>query len=263
MKPIAQFPVSKKKKIRYLLTDVDGTLTVNGRLPSVVLAAMENLQRAGVHVVPITGGPAGWCDHFARMWPVDGVIGENGAFYFCYSDASKKMTRRYWKSAAARSADRRRLDAIQKEILIQVPGCAVSIDQDYRDADLAIDFCQNVPALPADSVQKIKAIFKAAGANAENSSIHVNGWFGDYDKLAMARLMFSEVFNTALDAVRDRIVFCGDAPNDAPMFDFFPHSVGVANVKSFERQLSHTPTWITQFEGGYGFAELVKVILER
>jgi hypothetical protein len=263
MKLIDTFLQVDKTGIRYVLTDIDDTLTVNGRLPAVVFAAMEDLQRSEIRVIPITGRPAGWCDHIARMWPVDGLVGENGAFYFRYDDRQKKMCRRYWKSKEERIVDRTRLDRIREKVLADVPGCAVAADQAYREADLAIDFCEDVPALPMSSAQAIQAIFEAAGATAKISSIHVNGWFGDYDKLSMSRLMFREVFKEQMNAIRDQVIFCGDSPNDSPMFGFFPHSVGVANVRAFEAQLEASPTWMTRAEGGFGFAEMVKVILDR
>jgi HAD superfamily hydrolase (TIGR01484 family) len=263
MKPIEMFQRTDKTGIRYVLTDIDDTLTVKGRLPAVVFAAMEALRQAGIRVVPITGRPAGWCDHIARMWPVDGLVGENGAFYFRYDDREKKMLRRYWKSKEERISDRKQLDDIQATVLAEVPGCAVAADQAYREADLAIDFCEDVPPLPLKSVEAIKAIFEAAGATAKISSIHVNGWFGDYDKLSMTRVVFEEVFNEEMEAVRDRVVFCGDSPNDSPMFSFFPHSVGVANVRAFEKQLEASPAWVTRAEGGFGFAEMVKILLDR
>jgi HAD superfamily hydrolase (TIGR01484 family) len=252
-----------KRHIRYVLTDIDDTLTIHGRLPAVVFAAMEDLRRAGVRVIPITGRPAGWCDHIARMWPVDGLVGENGAFYFHYDDREKKMRRRYWKSKEERRVDRTKLDAIREKVLAGVPGCAVAADQAYREADLAIDFCEDVPPLPMSSARAIQAIFEAAGARAKISSIHVNGWFGDYDKLSMSRLLFRDVFEEEMDALREQVVFCGDSPNDSPMFDFFPHSVGVANVLTFGAQLEASPTWVTPSEGGFGFAEMVKVLLDR
>jgi HAD superfamily hydrolase (TIGR01484 family) len=263
MKPIEMFQRTDKTGIRYVLTDIDDTLTVKGRLPAVVFAAMEALRQAGIRVVPITGRPAGWCDHIARMWPVDGLVGENGAFYFRYDDREKKMIRRYWTSKEERISDRKKLDDIQATVLAEVPGCAVAADQAYREADLAIDFCEDVPPLPFKSVEAVKAIFEAAGATAKISSIHVNGWFGDYDKLSMSRVFFEEVFNEVMDAVRDRVVFCGDSPNDSPMFSFFPHSVGVANVRAFEKQLEAAPAWVTRAEGGFGFAEMVKLLLDR
>ncbi|MEW6333404.1 MAG: HAD-IIB family hydrolase [Thermodesulfobacteriota bacterium] len=256
----SRFPAVLKEQIGYVLTDIDDTLTLHGRLPSVVFAAMESLRKAGKRVVPITGRPAGWCDHMARMWPIDGLVGENGAFYFAYDETRKRMVRRYWKTEKERKADRRKLDGIRREILKCVPGCAVASDQAYRETDLAIDYCEDVPALSMQDAERIVGIFTKAGARAKISSIHVNGWFGDYDKLSMTRLLFGEVFGEGLESVRGRVLFTGDSPNDAPLFGYFPNSVGVANVLRFKGRLASEPAWITEKEGGYGFAEMVQTL---
>ena len=261
MKPIEQFPAELSKQIRYILTDIDDTLTVNGRLPSAVFVAMERLQEANIRIIPITGRPAGWCDHIARMWPVDGLVGENGAFYFRYDDATRKMVRRYFKPENERRADHRKLAELKQEILKKVPGAAISADQPYREADLAIDFCEDVPPLPTEAVDRIVDLFKSAGAVAKVSSIHVNGWFGEYDKLTMARFLLEEVFGEDMAAVKENVIYIGDSPNDAPMFACFPHSVGVANVLQFEGRMPCNPAWITRQEGGYGFAEMVDKLL--
>ncbi len=256
-----RFPDPAKKRIRYVLTDIDDTLTVAGRLPSVVFSAMEDMGQAGIRVVPITGRPAGWCDHIARMWPVDAVVGENGAFYFYYDQPAKKMMRRYWKPESERRQDRDKLQRLKTEILAGVPGSAVSADQAYREADLAIDYCEDVLPLSRECIDRIVAFFEQAGARAKVSSIHVNGWFGDYDKLAMTRILFEEVFQTSLDRIKEEVIFIGDSPNDGPMFAFFPNSVGVANVRQSEGRLASAPAWITSQEGGYGFAEMVNGLL--
>jgi hypothetical protein len=190
------------------------------------------------------------------MWPVDGVVGENGAFNFRYDAGSRKMIRRYWKPEKERRADRKRLNFIEKQIRKSVPGSRVASDQAYREADLAIDFCEDVEPLTPSEIDCIVACFTAAGAQAKISSIHVNGWFGDYDKLAMTRLFFGEVFGQNLDAVKTQVIYVGDSPNDAPMFGYFPNSVGVANVRNFTGNMSHDPAWVTEREGGLGFAEI-------
>ena len=91
MRPLADLPVADRQAVRFVLTDIDDTLTRDGALPSSSLVAMERLRAAGLTVVPITGRPAGWCDHIARMWPVDGVVGENGAFWFAYDRTGRVM----------------------------------------------------------------------------------------------------------------------------------------------------------------------------
>jgi hypothetical protein len=261
MRDIREFPSRLKKGIRYVLTDIDDTLTLHGLLPAAALAAMERLGDAGVAVIPITGRPAGWCDHIARMWPVEAVVGENGAFYYRYDRELRKMERCYFKTAEARGADRSRLEGLKVKILTEVPGCRVSADQAFREADLAIDFCEDVPRLSAPEVDRIVRIFEAAGAQAKISSIHVNGWFGDYDKLTMTRRLFRETFTEDLEAIKAHVIFAGDSPNDQPMFAFFPNAVGVANIREFAGRMSVLPAWVTQQEGGFGFAEMVDVLL--
>ena len=260
MQPIKDFPTACRAAIRYVLTDIDDTLTVDGRLPARAYDALERLEASGIQVVPITGRPAGWCDHMARMWPVAGLVGENGAFYFRYDRDRRRMVRRYWKPAAERRQDRERLRVIEAAILARVPGCRVSADQPYREADLAIDFCEDVPALPMSDVAAIVDCFEAAGARAKISSIHVNGWFGDYDKLAMTEILFREQFGRDLKTVREAVLYAGDSPNDEPMFAFFPHSVGVANVRRFAAGMIHLPSWVTEGEGGCGFAEMAAAL---
>ncbi|MDY0219990.1 MAG: HAD-IIB family hydrolase [Desulfobacterium sp.] len=251
------------EEIQYLLTDIDDTMTTKGKIPACAFAAMERLQQAGIRVVPITGRPGGWCDHIARMWPVEGIVGENGAFYFAYDPTDKKMVRRYFKPEAERVEDKRRILAIQEEILARVPGCRVSEDQPYRVADLAIDFCEDVEPLGNDEIKTIVEIFESHGAVAKISSIHVNGWFGNYDKLTMTELFFKEVFGVDLEAVKHQVIFSGDSPNDEPMFAFFPNAVGVANIVKFEDDLVHRPAWVTSKEGGQGFAEMVDKLLAK
>ena len=263
MKPIEKMSPAIKKRVRYVLADIDDTLTLNGRLPAAVFGAMERLQKKAIRMIPITGRPAGWCDHIARMWPVDGVVGENGAFYFNYDGNQRKMHRRYFIAEEQRRTDRDRLASLQVEILNKIPGCRVSADQRYREADLAIDYCEDVAPLPMADVDRIVALFEAAGARAKISSIHVNGWFGDYDKLTMTRMLFAEVFKDDLGAVKEDVIFIGDSPNDVPMFRFFPYAVGVANIAQFKEKIQHRPAYVTRQKGGYGFAEMVDVILAK
>jgi HAD superfamily hydrolase (TIGR01484 family) len=256
MKPLAQLP---REGIRGLLFDIDETLTTEGRLTAQAYSAMERLKNAGRLVVPVTGRAAGWCDHIARMWPVDAVIGENGAFYFWFGEG--KLQRRFHDAPATRAEKRQRLESIAQAILKAVPGCALASDQHYRETDLAIDYCEDVPAMPLEAAERIAAQMRAAGLTARISSIHVNGWFGDYDKLAMARTLCGERFGIDLGRSNRSLAFAGDSPNDAPMFGFFENSVGVANVRRFGGVLEHAPKFVARRTSGAGFAELVDHLL--
>src|SRR3972149_36188 len=96
---------------------------------------------------------------------------------------------------------------------------------------------------------------------AKVSSVHVNGWVGAYDKLGMTCTLAQERFALDLDAERDRFVFAGDSPNDAPLFAYFPNSVGVANVRAFGGRLEHAPAYVTQAASGAGLVELAGFVL--
>ena len=253
MRPLSELDA---REARFVLLDIDDTLTTGGKLTARAYGALESLKCAGKTVVPVTGRPAGWCDHIARMWPVDAVVGENGAFYFWFADG--RLNRRFIDDAATRAAKRARLREVGERILRAVPGAALASDQQYRETDLAIDYCEDVAPLPAAVAERIAMLMRAEGLTAKVSSIHVNGWLGGYDKLATVRLLFAERFALELRPETREVVFAGDSPNDAPMFSFFHYGVGVANVRRFPHV---RPRFVTSAEAGEGFAELARHLL--
>ncbi len=261
MRPLADMPDEIAAGIAVVFCDIDDTLTRDGVLPACAYGALEALAAAGIAVAPITGRPAGWCDMIARMWPVNGVVGENGAFYFAYDRSVRRMRRVFAVEDRQRAADRVRLAALGQRIISAVPGCAIASDQLYREADLAIDFREDVTPLPLEAAGRIKAMFEADGAVAKISSIHVNGWFGAYDKLSTARRFAADVLRFDIDRDRHLAVFVGDSPNDAPMFGFFPNACGVSNVLAFRDTIDALPAFVSRGPGGEGFVEVANAIL--
>jgi len=261
MIPLADLSVSIARRAVAVLTDIDDTLTENGRLPALAYGALERLRDAGMLVIPVTGRPAGWCDLIARQWPVDAVVGENGAFWFRYDDASRRMIRRFMRPDSDWQGDRKRLEAIGARVLREVNGTALASDQGYRAVDLAIDFSEDVPPLGRDAVERIVAQFEAAGATAKVSSIHVNAWFGKHDKLSTSLTLLRDAFGIDGTAQREQIIYVGDSPNDSPMFGFFPNAVGVANVRDFEGRMPALPAYVTAGRSADGFAELANLLI--
>src|SRR5687768_12334095 len=117
MRPLSSLPLEAARSIRVVLTDIDDTVTTEGVLTAKAYGALEELHDAGFIVIPVTGRPAGWCDHIARMWPVDAVVGENGALYFRYDRERKTMQQHFWASSEELKRNRIRLDAVEKEVL--------------------------------------------------------------------------------------------------------------------------------------------------
>ena len=262
MKPLRSLPDTIRRDIRGVFLDIDDTLTSDGRLTAAAYSALERLQKSEKLVIPVTGRPAGWCDHIARMWPIHGIVGENGAFYFHYDYDARQMTRRYYLDKQTIATNLYKLKALGNEIIAAVSGAAIASDQPYRETDLAIDFCEDVPELSRSSVHKIVEMMEAAGMTTKVSSIHVNGWFGIYDKLTMIDCFLAEKFGVDLKEERERYIFIGDSPNDQPAFAYFPHAVGVANVVDFADELIFAPAYLTNARAGEGFAELVSFLLE-
>jgi len=259
--PLAAATASRLATIRYVLTDIDDTLTTEGRLPARAYAALEALDAAGIAVIPVTGRPAGWCDAIARQWPVAAVVGENGALWYAMDRAARRMRRWQAQPEAERLRGHDRLMALAGEALLAVPGSALSADQPFRLFDVAIDFCEDAGPLGLDAAQRIAALFAAGGAQAKISSIHVNAWIGAWDKRAGIEALFAARF-APLETLEGQVAFIGDSGNDAPLFAAIGCSVGVANVAPFLAGMETPPAFITRAEGGAGFAEFADALLK-
>lgn len=256
---IEELEAARAGEVRFVLFDIDDTITEFGRLPEESYSALWRLNRAGLSAVPVTGRPAGWCDLIARQWPVDAVVGENGAFAFYMEDG--RLEHLFHPGARDPRAARARLDPLREFVLSEVPGARTAKDQFSRLFDLAIDFAEEEPVLPLETAVRIRDLCESRGARAKISSIHVNAWYGTYDKLSMAELYLTRRYGW--DPVRDlgRVVYFGDSPNDEPMFARFPLSVGVSNVRRFLPLMKALPAFITSASHGRGFAEGVDRLL--
>jgi HAD superfamily hydrolase (TIGR01484 family) len=251
MRPIRDISAAEIAPIRYVLTDIDDTLTVDGRLVPEAFEALWLLSDRGFKVIPVTGRPAGWCDCIVRQWPVSAVVGENGAFAYYL----EKGRRRELLHTSVRFDVGYRLDALRDRILREVPGARVAGDQPFRRFDLALDFAEEEPHLGMDIVTRIVGIYREEGAEAKISSIHVNAWFGSYDKVSMSLMALETLFRERNPV--SHVLFCGDSPNDEPMFALFPCSCGVANISRFAPLMKRLPAFLTEAVGGRGFRELV------
>jgi len=261
--PISELGAAEAAAIHTLITDVDDTITTDGMLTAAAYSALEQLHRSGLRVIVTTGRPAGWCDHIARMWPVDAVVGENGAVYFWYDRKRRKLLTRHSLAGERLNTHRGRIQAVAEEVLRAVPGTALASDQFCRLYDLAIDYCEDVPRIGDEGVAEIVRIMEDAGMTAKVSSIHVNGWFGAHDKLSMTRALVRDLYGVDLDKDRAHFIYAGDSPNDAPMFGHFPFSVGVANVRDFVGKMDALPKYVTTARSGEGFSELASLLIAK
>ncbi len=260
MRPISEIGQGTCRELQALFTDLDDTLTTGGKLPASAYDALWRLHGAGIAVVVVTGRPAGWADLIMRLWPVTAVVGENGACIYML-DGQGRASRRYVLDEAMRRANRAALDVIGRDIVREVPGLKLASDQCFRETDLAIDICEDVPDLDAGTMARIRSILDDRGTTYKVSSIHINAWFGEYDKAMTCMSFVREVLGD--DPESQRHMFVGDSPNDEPLFEAFPLSVGVRNIERYSSRMTHPPMYVTPSAGSCGFVELADHVLAR
>ena len=265
LQPVTRIPASLCASLKILFCDIDDTITEDGLMTGESFGALWLLHDAGIEVVPVTGRPAGWCDHIARMWPAAAVIGENGAFYYSYDRVRRKMRRVSLIPEQERREGQEKLARVRERVLKEVPASRIAADQAFRTTDLAIDFREDVvPPLSTEEIDRICRIIEEEGATYKISSIHINCWYGSFDKVSgVRRFLADSGRDLGSEAVQDSIAFIGDSPNDEPMFEALRHSIAVANIRGFLDRLSHLPAYVTKNESAEGFAEAVGVILRR
>ncbi|WP_176041983.1 HAD-IIB family hydrolase [Burkholderia stabilis] len=255
MQPLSLAPAEAFSSVRFLLTDMDETLTHRGRLAARTYAALERLQAHGIAVIPVTAAPAGWCDQMARMWPVDGVIAENGGLFLRRSPDGHGVERRDWHAGDALDGARDALRRIARRVETAVPAARQADDQDFRLTSLAY------ARTGGEQDNRILDALVAAGADATINNLWILGWVGGYDKLSMSLRVLSDTFGVDAGAAPDCVAYSGDSTNDAPMFGYFTHTAGMSTVVDYLPQLPVPPRWITNGPGGSGFVEFADAIL--
>jgi HAD superfamily hydrolase (TIGR01484 family) len=241
-----------------VFTDVDGTLTTDNVLESQTLAAMERLRERGVKLVLVSGRPSGWGECWIRTLPIEGAIVENGALYYA-RESSSLVRKHYVQSSAVRRRNRSRLFREIRAAIRHVPRARLSADSLQTEVDLAIDYNEQVRLGTAAAI-RLESILRRRGVTAVRSSVHVNCWIGDFNKLSTAKRFIHRQWGLTLRDQDPRFVYVGDSFNDAPMFAGFALSVGVANVREIIEHIEHPPTFVTRGREGRGFEEVFRRI---
>jgi HAD superfamily hydrolase (TIGR01484 family) len=239
--------------VRYLFTDIDDTLTTEGRLLPQTYQALWDLHEAGIRIVPVTGGSAGWCEHIVRAWPVIAAIGESGAFVM--TARGNRASFEFWEDQDLQQQRKEQhLAAIQPLLGERFQ---LAHDQRLRVADVAVDIVGHERA----EVEALAARIRAMGGTVAISSVHINTWLGNYDKQAMSQRVLQRLGVGDSDVARF-VSFVGDSRNDAPMFGYVGKSFGVANIVPILGDLPAKPRWITSSPAGLGFVEIARALLD-
>jgi HAD superfamily hydrolase (TIGR01484 family) len=259
MKLLSSWPQSARAKIVGVFTDIDDTLTTDGAITPDALQALQALKAAGLMVIPITGRPVGWSIPFASTWPVNAMVAENGAVALLHDATQNQVRKIYQQDETTRTHNFQEMQRIAKRVIQEIPGTVMAQDSLGRETDIAFDHSE-FHHLSQEQIQQVLKLLQEEGMTATVSSIHINAWFGDHNKWHGAQWILKELTGRDLKQELDQWVYVGDSTNDQVMFEHFTHSVGVANIKRFEKELKHLPKYITQQERGAGFAEVVRLL---
>ncbi len=271
MTPISTWPLAHRRQIIGVFTDIDDTLTTEGAITADALQALHDLKTAGLHVVAITGRPVGWSEPFAATWPVDAIVAENGAVLLQNSNQiglqpnkimHRQLLKLYQTDATQRAHHYARMQEVLLRIEREVPGAQRSTDSPGRETDIAIDHSEFTHQ-PPERITQVVQLMQQEGLHATVSSIHINGWLGEHNKLQGARWAVQQLWGRKLNDELDGWAYVGDSTNDQLMFEAFTHSIGVANIARFALQLRHLPRYVTQGERGAGFAQFSRLLLSK
>ncbi|NUN67340.1 HAD family phosphatase (plasmid) [Pseudanabaena biceps] len=238
--------------IRLIASDVDGTLTDNGKFSSDFIFTLLALQSAGIKVLLVTGRSAGWVSALVNYLPVVGATAENGEV-FLQADGQQDLL----FSVPNLSRHRILLENTFHHVKQLFPNLRPSADNQFRITDWTFD----VDNLSADDIQAISTqcdlmgwSFTYSNVQCHIKPLHQNKATG---LLSVLKKYFPELNS-------QQVLTIGDSPNDKAMFnpDPFPISVGVANVRHYQNKMLHLPKYLTQASEFAGFAELAKLLLQ-
>ncbi|WP_138497713.1 HAD family hydrolase [Nostoc sp. PA-18-2419] len=239
--------------IRLIATDMDGTLTRRGKFTPALLQALENLAAANIKVLIVTGRSAGWMSGLSAIMPVAGAMAENGGLYFPSENHKPVIL----TPIADLAKHRQHLAITFEKLQTQFPQIQESVDNRFRITDWTFD----VATLSQDELQTLDRLCQQMGWGFTYSNVQCHIKPQGQDKAVGLLQVLREYFP---DYSPEQIVTVGDSPNDESLFDhdYFPVSVGVANVLEYADKLQYQPAYITAAAEGDGFCELSSYILQ-
>jgi HAD superfamily hydrolase (TIGR01484 family) len=259
VQPIERLTRQEASRLEGLLFDLDDTLLDRGRLTEPAYSALFRLRESGLSLVAVTGRPSGWGELLARLWPVEGVVTENGAIGWCAEPEG--LTRIDPVGASERARRRARVQEIAAALRERFEELTPADDVAARVSDFTFDIGEHRRVEPA-RVREVEASARELGARTLTSSVHLHVTLDADDKASGVLRMLRALGPSGGDptALVSRWAFIGDSDNDAACFAAFRTTIGVAN---FRGRPSVPPRFLTARERGAGFAEAARLLCER
>lgn len=243
--PLAQVDRSTLAQIQVLLTDIDGTMTREGRIPAEVVEWLPRLRDAGIEVVPCTGRSAGELLGLVRYLPgVARGMAENGGILVVADQPLLPLRPPVDRSQLAVAAE----SLGQHAGPWQLAPCSFA-----RITDQAWERGSRSEA----QLQLLRTAAEALGLELTWSSVHIHLTMAPPDKGAGAlQVLVSE------GVIPARVAAIGDAANDEGLWvaGRFGLQVGTADVEQVWPLLRHRPT-IRVGRAALGWLELARALV--
>ena len=247
--------------ITHLLFDFDDTVTWAGQLPEEAANALYRAHEAGFQLMAVTGRPAAWAEMLMRLFPFEAAVAETGAICFYRETLPGKVSVLHTiDSPAERQAQTQKRLGIAHTILSELPEARLALDNMGRIYDSAFDLVEDGPPVNEKTQQAIHARLEAEGLFWAQSSVHINFFWQAFNKTTMVQRYFEEIGGQPWAQWSSHFIYFGDSTNDGPLFRAIPLSIGVANIANYLPLLQKdgaTPSYITEKQGGHGFAEAI------
>ncbi|MEM7725722.1 MAG: HAD family hydrolase [Cyanobacteria bacterium P01_A01_bin.45] len=250
--PLSQIIPSELTPIRLIATDMDGTLTVDGKFTPALLESLQKLATANITVLIVTGRSAGWVNGIVSYLPIVGAIAENGCLFYPQAESAPVML----VETPDIEKHRQNLAIAFQALKSKFPGIEESTDNRFRICDWTFD----IGNLTIPDLQILESMCSDMGWGFTYSSVQCHIKPPAQDKAKALLQVLKQYFPQYSPR---ELVTVGDSPNDESLFnpDKFPISVGVANISEYTNQLKYQPKYITNNLEGKGFCELTQSII--
>lgn len=239
------------KNLRLIATDMDGTLTRQGKFTASLLQVFEDLLAVHIPVLIVTGRSAGWVNGLATYLPVVGAIAENGGLFYPKDSANPVAL----TAIPDLIEHRKQLEVAYYHLKSEFPHIQESTDNRFRITDWTFDNFN----LTLTQLQRLDSLCASLGWGFTYSSVQCHIKPASQDKAVGLMQVLRDYFPSYTP---EQVVTVGDSPNDASLFNpQFPLSVGVANVLDYAEELIYQPAYVTKAAEGEGFCELAQGLI--
>jgi hypothetical protein len=257
--PVWNAPQRALAAVRVVAADVDGTVTIGGRITPATLAMFEQLRDSGRHVVLVTGRSAGWGAALARYLPgISGVVAENGAVLILSGDGETEPVILDEGIAAGTAPAASVMDECLAAVIAEYPAARPGSDNYCRISDRTLEVADGI------DVAGVSRIAARYGLSHTFSTVHHHLSRSSLNKQTGLLMALERYVRPGTNAAT-QVVTIGDSANDALLFEpgVFAATFGVRGVlRAISASGFQVPAYVSLADGAAGFNEIGALLVQ-